>query len=891
MPELNNASRRVPKATYIPLQLPKPLPPIGRAIHSIAYIRNLLLQPGEVDSATKAMKAAGEAGTPTPDSSLWDTLRLFEGSPMPSELPPATAFANTQPATLLAFGRAVASLRQQGLKKLQKQSAGVSTVNAQITDGAIVLDPAASIGKALARVNTALLVNNIFEQNVAAAPIGMLNLEHLEMTPAGIERGELLATIPLAPREQTSVVQTEWSNTSKEFTSIVMDSLENVSEKGVTENTDLSQSTTSQTQHSSRFNISDTVSGGILFLTEGASMQFGSQDSNSNSAADSRKHSITTTRKASARVKEEHKVTISSKTAFGTSETSTRTFQNPSDTDPMRIDYFSLMRKWRVRLYRYGLRMTYDIAIPEPGATLREIYARIDDLQSQSALTFSFPLRRSAITTDNYQQLADQYSAKVPPAPQATDPNVPDLQPQQEVPGLGGGIHRYSLPFSVNPSYRITKIEFSADMYPRMGQGNKPVGMYFDVLGSGYPEQHSVEGDPRLFIDWTLLDGFLYHATGDQLVEFSFNDAVSAWVGLRVFTELAPDFITQWQESVWEALFDAAQAQFFTNQQSVNAQIQTLQAQLDSVDTLTLRREEHDEIMKGVLRWLLGTGFDFMPTDVVGVFDEQQQAGAADLHHGVSFTGNELGMSPTYWATMFQYGEMVKFVNQAIDWESTLYFLYSYFWDVPESWEFIRKIQHSDPVRQSFLRAGSARVVLTVRKGWEEAWARFVELGDMTGTLPIPSDHPYLTIATEIQNYDETNYPGIPPANPAGATTDQQGMVVTTSSDKKDASPNPVTIVVQSSKDFSVGAKVTIDTYDSGKQEVQPITSKNDNDNTLTVRQLKYDHGSNEAFPIVQPGESGILIGEWYEYTPTSATDIAVNTSTTTITIANPPLA
>jgi hypothetical protein len=42
----------------------------------------------------------------------------------------------------------------------------------------------------------------------------MLNLERIEMSPAGLERGELLATIPLAPKERTSVVQKEWSHHS-----------------------------------------------------------------------------------------------------------------------------------------------------------------------------------------------------------------------------------------------------------------------------------------------------------------------------------------------------------------------------------------------------------------------------------------------------------------------------------------------------------------------------------------------------------------------------------------------------------------------------------------------------------------------------------------------------
>ena len=94
-------------------------------------------------------------------------------------------------------------------------------------------------------------------------PIGYINLERLEMAPAGIVRGELVATIPLAPLEETAVVQKEWSVTSKEFTSIVTDSLENYSETGVTDNTKLARSTTSQNQHSNQFNITGTVSGGI----------------------------------------------------------------------------------------------------------------------------------------------------------------------------------------------------------------------------------------------------------------------------------------------------------------------------------------------------------------------------------------------------------------------------------------------------------------------------------------------------------------------------------------------------------------------------------------------------------------------------------------------------
>src|SRR6266436_2621371 len=131
------------------------------------------------------------------------------------------------------------------------------------------------------------------------------------MTPVGIQRGELLATIPLAPREKTAVVQKEWSVTTKEFTSIVTDSLENYSETGVTENTELAQSTKSQNDHSSQLNVNASVVGSYGgFVTATVATAFGSQDKDSASAEESRKHAVTTTRKASSRVKQEHKVTI-----------------------------------------------------------------------------------------------------------------------------------------------------------------------------------------------------------------------------------------------------------------------------------------------------------------------------------------------------------------------------------------------------------------------------------------------------------------------------------------------------------------------------------------------------------------------------------------------------
>jgi len=172
--------------------------------------------------------------------------------------------------------------------------------------------------------------------------------------------------------------------------------------------------------------------------------------------------------------------------------------------------------------------------------------------------------------------------------------------------------------------------------------------------------------------------------------------------------------------------------------------------------------------MKCVLRWLLGPSFEFMPSTLVTELINADVFNPAGIYAGVNFTGNDV--SPAIdWDLMSWDQARVNFINQAIDWDNVLYFLYSYFWDIPTSWDFIRQIQHPDSTRQAFLRAGSARVVLTVRKGWEMTWTYFAETGQIPPPGPLATGgDPYLTIAQQIADYDNTNYPGIPPANPNG---------------------------------------------------------------------------------------------------------------------------
>jgi hypothetical protein len=88
---------------------------------------------------------------------------------------------------------------------------------------------------------------------------------------------------------------------------------------------------------------------------------------------------------------------------------------------------------------------------------------------------------------------------------------------------------------------------------------------------------------------------------------------------------------------------------------------------------------------------------------------------------------------------------------------------------------------------------------------------------------------------------------------------------------------------------------VIIDTWDSKSdpndpksptvQESQTIIAIPAGDAThITVEKIDNPHdGSKNPIPIMQAGEKGHLIAEWFEYTPTSGTDIQVTSNLVTI--------
>jgi len=701
---------------------------------------------------------------------------------------------------------------------------------------------------AISLVNVTRDLNHAFAENIQVEPIGLLHLEKMSFVPAGIERGELRYSVPLSPGEVVNISHKEWSNTSEEFEQIVTDFLEAFSEQGVTEKNELSKSTTTQQQHSSGFSLGVTASGGWGPVSISTTLGVNVNDSSSKSEEVSRKQSSELTRKASSRSKQEHKVSFKVASASGTEDQAVRLIKNPFQDRTTRVDYYQLVRKWRVDLYRYGMRMTYDLTIPEPGSDILSRIAEINSLSAaleegfgttNSTLPWArFDLTPQQVTRGNYPALAAQYGVAVEPPP-----------PEQIV---------------LTRAFSKTTPEFDASKYAEYTTFEVDVPEGYQVTSWQAPwEAWAWEGETYFFAihpdlnSWLGASGHLMMSVGTHFIQ-AFDIQLKLWLGLQ------PSAYGAWKLRAWGTLREAAQARYELNRTMLKDRLAKLQDELGAQDALSLRQIEREEVMKHILRWLFGPDFTFVPPGM-----------PEDL-----YGPNQSVIDEVTWAQVLSRGEVIKFLHQAIEWENMVFFLYPYFWSHTARWELKKYLDHPDFLHRTFLKSGSARVVLTIRPGFERDFVTFVETG---GFDPLPDSHPYMTIAAETEAFAHTNYPGIRAANPVEnarpllsplqqkAWKEMQGVIALLEQFRTTNSAYPST--AQGLAALSgIGTVPVADPWGNAYQYKSP--------GAYTDFEL-WSNGSDgqpggdgEAADITSWAEVS-LIGRWYEYTPTSALDIA----------------
>ncbi len=123
---------------------------------------------------------------------------------------------------------------------------------------------------------------------------------------------------------------------------------------------------------------------------------------------------------------------------------------------------------------------------------------------------------------------------------------------------------------------------------------------------------------------------------------------------------------------------------------------------------------------------------------------------------GTGFTNNALeieNFKVLLGDNLDKYTATAKFLEQAFEWSIMDYTLYPYYWADKTQWQKMYLSESIDPLFRSFLQAGLARVIVTVKPGFEKAVQYFLTTGKvwMGGETPIIGDPLYVSITQEMQ--------------------------------------------------------------------------------------------------------------------------------------------
>lgn len=101
-----------------------------------------------------------------------------------------------------------------------------------------------------------------------------------------------------------------------------------------------------------------------------------------------------------------------------------------------------------------------------------------------------------------------------------------------------------------------------------------------------------------------------------------------------------------------------------------------------------------------------------------------------------------------------QYAAFIKFMEQAFEWEIMSYNFYPYYWGERKSWADLYQFDDNDPIFRAFVQSGMARVIVTVRPGFEEAVRHFMATGQIWngGEVPVIDDELFLSLVDEMRS-------------------------------------------------------------------------------------------------------------------------------------------
>ena len=556
----------------------------------------------------------------------------------------------------------------------------------------------------------------------------VVRIEHLRYELGEIAYVENVLRSEL--RNRTHVIDTATSEKIIESTDLFSETSQELT---TTERFELQEAASATNSSSTTLSAGMSVSGGFgpvsVGLEVGASHSTSTSESNSSSTAYAKE--VTDRATETMRSESSRKTVTTNRTRI--TETNRHDFDNRAGEDHVRGVYRWLNKVDSAQVYNYGERMLLEFVVPEPAAQhvhLSTLTATGYEPVAPPPLDFG----PADVTEQNFVALGRRYDTvglTRPPALQVAVPTTftfapgqpseeinpdPDNQtPAMQTNAVTAG--EIAIPDGYAAGTVVTSVsyggELAAGLHPGLDSGLSTSllsrisveisvgGQRFAIWGGHNEESHVVELQER--------------RTGNLPVAIGATHVEGLAIAMRVVAFRTQDAYRDWQHKTFALIQQAylAKQSEYDNAQSVAA---LRQGYASLTPPAVNRTIEVRELTRGCQTILTGQDFDlFGSVDTPG--DEPPRIDVEEA-----------------WAE----ADAIVFFSDVFDWSLMAYIFYPYQWAGRHRWAELAARTSADPLHESFLQAGAARVVVPVREGYEHAVADYLRTGKIPTWVPEP---------------------------------------------------------------------------------------------------------------------------------------------------------
>lgn len=500
--------------------------------------------------------------------------------------------------------------------------------------------------------------------------------------------------------------------------------------------------------------------------TTTASINYG--NATNTSRDESNKQAITTakelTNRAMERIVSKVKTERTVKVTDRLTDVSKQGFDNRGSSDHVSGVYRYINAIYKNEIENYGKRLAYEFAIPQPSklhnlgtaANTRseniEILEKPEDPRKLPLANPKENFRWDQLDETNYLEIARKYDAQVTNYPEKTKRGVmtvPSGSMSFEVPIAEGyttdgctssiSFARNDLPGLTARGYEIYlgATVNNQDLFLRDAQGK----VILDASG-----KKTLLGPPygthtqRIDFPARITTKFAFLCSKSRYIDIS-----GIAVDFDQTLDTSSDLFRKWQREVYSQIIEAYEKRLSEFYEKLNAIKQNASEKFEN-NPLNFRQIEQTILRMNCISYLIAP---------YGEFPNRNFGKDLYSQHGPdSFSSTRIDNT----LDLDEYAAFVKFIEQAFEWNIMSYSFYPFYWGNKDDWDTLYQNDISDPLFKSFMQAGMARVVVTVRPGFEYAVLLYMITGKIWagGRVPVYGDTNYVSIVNELKEQEYT---------------------------------------------------------------------------------------------------------------------------------------